>query len=310
MRDSTLKAIYKQMQANDRIFFLSGDFGAPTLDLIRQDFADRFINVGIAEQNLINVSTGLALEGYIVYAYAIAGFITMRAYEQVRTNLALMSQVRDLNVNLIGVGSGVSYDVSGPSHHCLEDIGIMRTLPNMTVCCPSDWVTAQAFIDYTIEFSGPKYLRLDSKPVAHLYDDDFAFDWKTGFCEIQSGNNGICLVSTGYTTHWAKRILAQLGDQRGESGLIDLFMLTTFDSEALATAVSSYQTVITLEEGFRGKGGLDSLMSSLICRYELNPRLLNFGFNAEYAFRSGTREFLYNRNGMSEQHILNAMTQL
>ncbi len=162
MRDSVIDQIYAEMRHNDKIFFLAADFGAPALDRIRQDYADRFVNVGIAEQNLINVATGLALEGYTVYAYAIAGFITMRAFEQVRTNLALMSQERELNVTLIGVGAGVSYDMSGPSHHCLEDISIMRTLPNMVVCSPSDWTMARAFIPYSINCKSPKYLRLDS----------------------------------------------------------------------------------------------------------------------------------------------------
>src|SRR5208337_5213045 len=107
------------------------DFGSPKLDKLREDFSDRFINVGIAEQNLVNVSTGLALEGYTVYAYAIAPFLVMRAFEQIRNNMSLLYHTRELNVNLIGVGAGLSYDVSGPTHHSVEDIAIIRTLPNM-----------------------------------------------------------------------------------------------------------------------------------------------------------------------------------
>ena len=97
---------------------MTDDMGAPVLDKLKVDFKSRFINVGIAEQNLINVATGLALEGFAVYAYAIAPFF-MRAYEQIRVNLALSGQFKEINVNMIGVGSGVSYEVSGPTHHCL-----------------------------------------------------------------------------------------------------------------------------------------------------------------------------------------------
>ena len=104
MRDVFLHSLYEQMETNDKIFFVAADFGSPILDKIRTDYPNRFINVGIAEQNLINVSTGLALEGFIVYAYAIAPFITMRCYEQIRVNVAILSQIRPMNINFIGVG--------------------------------------------------------------------------------------------------------------------------------------------------------------------------------------------------------------
>ena len=136
MRDVFIEGIYNRMQEDRNLFFISADFGSPKLDRLREDFKDRFINVGIAEQNLINISTGLALEGFTVYAYAIAPFLTMRAYEQIRINLSLHAQLKEININLIGVGAGLSYDVSGPSHHCLEDLSIMRTLPNLIVFSP------------------------------------------------------------------------------------------------------------------------------------------------------------------------------
>ena len=138
MRDTFLESVYALMSKNKDIFFVTADFGSPVLDKIRSDCPDQFINVGIAEQNLINVSVGIALEGYKVFAYAIAPFITMRCYEQIRVNLALLSNIRKLNVNLIGVGAGYSYPVSGPTHQCYEDISIMRTMPNMQIFSPRD----------------------------------------------------------------------------------------------------------------------------------------------------------------------------
>ena len=104
MRDAFLERIWLAMAKDSKIFFVTADFGSPVLDKIRADFSDRFVNVGIAEQNLINISAGLALEGYTVFAYAIAPFITMRCYEQIRVSLALLSVVRDINVYLLGVG--------------------------------------------------------------------------------------------------------------------------------------------------------------------------------------------------------------
>ncbi|NQV33601.1 MAG: transketolase [Phycisphaeraceae bacterium] len=306
MRDSVIDQIYAEMQHNDNIFFLSADFGAPALDQIRKEYADRFVNVGIAEQNLINVATGLALEGYCVYAYAIAGFITMRAFEQVRTNLALMSQERDLNVTLIGVGAGVSYDMSGPSHHCLEDISIMRTLPNMVVCSPSDWGMARAFIPYSIKCKGPKYLRLDSKPVPCLYSEGREFDWEAGFYQVETGKD-VCIITTGVTTRHAVEILRDEGDPLSNVGLIDVFMLNSCDNHELVNCLKQYKKVVTLEEGFKGKGGLDSLIANLIVQNNLSVEMTGLGFEPQYAFSSETRSSLYGKNGMSKQHILAAI---
>ncbi len=170
MRDAFVGGVCERMAGNNQIFFLSADFGAPALDEIKREFKDRFINVGIAEQNLINVAAGLALENYIVYAYAIAPFITMRAYEQIRQNLSISSQVKPINVNLVGVGTGLSYNLSGPSHHCLEDVSIMRLMPNFMVFSPSDWKLAKNFVDYSINIKMPKYLRFDGKPLPLIYE--------------------------------------------------------------------------------------------------------------------------------------------
>ena len=132
MRDALLKNILEAMREDENVYFVTADFGSPVLDHIRADFPNRFVNVGVAEQNLINISSGLALEGYTVFSYAIAPFITMRCFEQLRVNLALLSEVRDINVNLIGVGAGYSYVVSGPTHQCYEAVSYTHlTLPTI-----------------------------------------------------------------------------------------------------------------------------------------------------------------------------------
>ncbi len=156
MRDALLDRIWLAMAEDPKIFFTCADFGSPILDKIRSDFPERFVNVGIAEQNLINVSAGLALEGYTIFAYAIAPFITMRCYEQIRVNLALLSEVRSMNVNLIGVGAGYSYVVSGPTHQCYEDITLMRAMPNFQVLSPADHVAAASLFDRCMSRQGPK----------------------------------------------------------------------------------------------------------------------------------------------------------
>jgi len=303
MRDVFIEGIYNRMHKDSTLFFISADFGSPKLDMLREEFKDRFINVGIAEQNLINISTGLALEGFTVYAYAIAPFLTMRAYEQIRVNLSLHAQLKEVNVNLIGVGAGLSYDVSGPTHHCLEDITIMRSLPNMTLFSPSDWKLTEKFVDYSIRMKKPKYLRLDGKPLPQIYDSIEDSEFQNGFKELVKGEK-ICLVSTGYMSHKALRVANLLNEHQIRVGVIDLFMLKPLNEELFSESISLYDYVITLEEAFINKGGLDSLVASVIDRKNAKVRLKRMGFEDAYVFDMGSREHLHKLNHLDEKSII------
>ena len=302
MRDAVIEEIYNKMHEDNRIFFLTGDMGAPALDKLREDFKDRFINVGIAEQNIINVSTGLALEGFTVFTYAIAAFF-MRAYEQIRINLALSGQLREINVNLIGVGAGVSYDVSGPTHHCLEDLTIMRTLPNFFVFSPSDWLTAERFVGMSINVKKPKYIRLDGKPLPRIYDETVDFKWEKGFFEVVKGGS-ICIVSTGYMTHKALKVAEDLQRNNINIGIIDVFLLKPLDEESLFNVMKKYKCIITIEEGFINKGGLDSLIMGILSDRNSSIKLKRMGFDDKYLFKYGSRDFLYGLNHFSEADII------
>ena len=209
MRDAFLRQILARMENDDRVFFVSADFGSPVLDHIRENYPKRFINVGVAEQNLINVSAGLAIEGFKVFAYAIAPFITMRCFEQLRVNLALLSEVRTMNVNLIGVGAGYSYVVSGPTHQCYEDLSLVRSLPNFKILSPSDHVSAEGLFDYCVDNAGPKYLRFDAQVLSPLREDQSVSLQEMGFDVLRSGADGL-IISTGYMTHTALAVAEQL----------------------------------------------------------------------------------------------------
>ncbi len=301
MRDVLIENIYHRMKIDDNIFFLTADFGSPKLDLIRKDFPNNFLNVGIAEANLINISTGLALEGFTVYAYAISAFLTMRGFEQIRNNLSLMSQFKDLNVNMIGVGTGLSYDMSGPSHHCLEDISVMRTLPNIQIFSPSDNNLVKKFVDYSINYKNPKYIRLDGKPLSNIYDN-IDFKIEDGFCEFKKGED-ICIVSTGYMTHTAIESVDILAD-KNNVGIIDIFMLKPLDEYLFYEKIKDYKTIITMEEGFINKGGLDSLVSYILDRKNSNIKLKRIGFEDRYVFDIGSRDYLHRLNKLDKDSII------
>jgi len=303
MRDVFIEQICNRMSDDRSLFLLSADFGSPKLDRIRRDFSDRFINVGIAEQNLINIATGLALEGFTVYAYAIAPFMVMRAYEQIRNNLSLLSHTHEVNVNLVGVGAGLSYDVSGPTHHSIEDISIIRTLPNISIFSPSDWVLAEKFVDYSIKNKKPKYIRFDGKPLPNIYRDKDTVNIHNGFFELSKGVE-LCILSTGYMTHTALRTVDRLRNDGISVGLIDVFMIKPLNENLLSEALSEYKYAITIEEAFVNKGGLDSLIAGVLENKGLRIKLKRMGFQDAYVFDIGGRDFLHRLNGLDEESIM------
>jgi transketolase len=300
MRDAFIDRLYKRMKIDNSIFFITADFGAPTLDRLRADFPDRFLNVGIAEQNLINVAVGLALEGFTVYVYGIALFLTMRAYEQIRTGISVLTQIRkDVNINLIGVGIGLSYDVVGPTHHCLEDSCIMNVLPNFTIFTPSDVILTEQFVDYTLSYSGPKYIRLDGKALPLIYYQMDQIDFSNGFIELKKGKN-ICIVANGYMTHLALKVASILP----EIGVIDLFFLKPFNVEKLLEILKGYSSVVTMEESFINKGSIDTAIEHLY-----GP-IMKFGFEDKYVFDVGDRKHLYDINGLDLNSIIGVLNEI
>jgi transketolase len=309
MRDVFIERLYQRMKEREDIYFLSADFGAPMLDTLKKKCSNKFINVGVAEQNLINISAGLALEGFNVYAYGIAPFLSMRPYEQIRINLSLLSQLRPMNVNLVGVGAGLSYETSGPTHHCLEDIGIMRMLPNMTVFSPSDWVLTEKFVDYSLAQIHPKYIRLDGKSLPQIYQTGQNINIADGFFELYPGCD-VCIVATGYMTHKAINIRDMLKRKNLNVGIVDVFLLKPINDALLASVLKKYKYVLTLEEAFIGKGGLDALISDVILKADLNVKLKCMGFKDSHCFEIGGREYLHKLNGLDENTIAAVVKKL
>jgi len=301
MRDAFLEQVWQGMQRDERVYFVTADFGSPVLDKIRRDFPGRFVNVGIAEQNLINVSCGLALEGFCVFAYAIAPFITMRCFEQIRVNLALLSTVRPMNVNLIGVGAGYSYVMSGPTHQCYEDLTLMRGLPNLHIYSPSDHIGAEGLFTRCLAEKRPKYLRFDAQilPVLGQSSDDHALGYI-----IRRQGEGLCLIATGYMVHTALAIADHLAVHDIAATVVDLFDLSDVDLDGLVGLMCRHSHLVSMEEGFRGRGGMDSMLFEIISRHHVSAPLLNLGVEPAYSFEQGTRQQLHERVGIGEQGAL------
>lgn len=181
----------------------------------------------------------------------------------------------------------------------------MRLLPNMSVYCPADWVTATALVDQTRKTNCPKYLRFDGKALPALYDNPASLNMEKGFAQLADGKR-TCLVSTGFMSHRAMKVAQQYSG----IAVIDIFCLKPCNEAALAEELSQYDYIITMEEAFINNGGLDSLISKVVRENSLKCAIHPVGVNDRYIFDLGSRDRLHAINGMDEATVIALLDRL
>ena len=191
MRNAFIRGLTARAAEDQRVMLLTGDLGFKIFDDFAARFPGRFLNAGVAEANMIGVAAGLALAGFRPFAYSIVPFVTLRCLEQIRDDICY----NNVAVAIVGVGGGYSYGLNGPSHHALEDIAIMRALPNMTVVCPGDPLEAELAVQASASHEGPLYLRLGRAGDAIAYREPPAF--RIGEAITLRPGNDCALISTG-----------------------------------------------------------------------------------------------------------------
>lgn len=226
------------------LMVLSADLGNSSgLDRFINSYPDKFLNVGIAEQNLIGVAGGLAKEGYNVFATSFAPFIAMRASEQVRMNLGYMN----MNVKAVAIGSGVSMAFLGNSHYGIEDAAVMRAIPGMTVVCPADCAEIVKTVYAAAEFNGPMYIRLTgavNNPPVYTEDYDFTIGKSI---KLREGDD-ITIVATGSMVYQSLEATKCLEESGISAEVINMHTLKPLDHAALDNAFSHSRLIVTVEE--------------------------------------------------------------
>ena len=294
MRDAFLDTLYEVAQENHDVILLSNDLGAPSLDKFRSDLSAQFIHGGISEQNQVNLAAGLAMEGKRVFLYSISPFLPLRCLEQIRLHLC----VKGLPVTLVGLGAGYAYDKSGPTHHSIEDIAVMRALPNITILSPSDSVMAAAFAHMAYSEPGPKYIRLDRESLPQLYGDGSEF--KYGMISPKGGRD-INIISTGYMVHQAMKVAGKLQEHQIYARVLDLYRIKPIDTRMLLQAVKMRGAVVTLEEHFV-TGGIGSIVAEILADSGKSTPLLRLGIPDQYFLDYG-RETLHKLCGLDVESV-------
>ncbi len=289
-------ALPEMLEERSDCYILTADLGTTSgLSRVMQQQPERFVNVGIAEQNLIGVAAGLAFEGNVVFATTFATFLTMRGYEQIRHNLGYQKA----NVKLIGSAAGFAMGMFGNSHYSYEDIAIMRSIPNMMVISPADAGEAYLAAYMALEHDGPVYIRLSgglNAPV--VYTEPYAF--APGRAVWLREGKDVALIATGGMTADALEAAKRLEADGIQAAVLHMHTIKPLDTDALY-ACSGYGLVVTIEE-HSVIGGLGSAAAEYFMEQERKPRQIRIGIQDTFV-RPGGHAYVRQENGLDAAGI-------
>lgn len=305
MREACLDQVYEAAKKDERVFFIGSDLGVNTLKKFKQEMPGRFFMEGISEQHVVGMASGLALEGKIVYVNTISTFLTRRCFEQIVVDVCL----HNLNVRLIGNGGGLVYAPLGPTHLAIEDISIMRAIPNMTVIAPADADEMRRLMPQTVDYLGPIYIRL-----AKGYDPIVTTD-EIPFCigralPMREGGD-VLLVTTGVTLKLALEAAKGLAEEGVECAVLHMPTIKPFDIDALLTRATITPMIIAIEENTT-IGGLGSAVAEALAEADFTSvkRFRRIGIPDQFAKRYGTQTNLMEHYRISTVEIIATVKRL
>ena len=304
MRDTFSDVLYDLIQKDKRVILVTSDTGAICHDKIKADFSDQYLNIGIAEQNMIGVAAGLAMAGKLVYAYAIIPFAAMRCYEQIRVDLCCMG----LPVTVVGVGAGFDYSTLGPTHHGTEDIALMRALPGITIFSPSDSIMVEKIVKISYKLPGPKYIRLDRTGIPLIYQGRNE-DFTKGIAVLRMGAD-LCIIATGRMVYNALMVADTLAKYAIKATVVDLYRIKPLAEDLLFKTIKNFAVVVTLEEHFL-TGGIGTIINEVLVKKRKRCLIKNFGipdkFCRQYDIK---REYLQGLMGLDIKSVVSSLIRM
>ncbi len=298
MRTNFINQLIEEARRNEKIFLLVGDLGYHVIEPFAEEFPDRFLNVGIAEQNMAGIAAGLAMTGYNVYFYSIGNFPTIRCLEQIRNDIAY----HQANVKVVSVGAGYAYGSLGATHQATEEIGALRVLPNMVVATPGDPLEARAITKISASYDGPMYIRLGKAGEKTVHSED-SIDLKIGdICSIitREGNQ-TAVFACGNILDAA---LHQINEENLNYDLYSVPFVKPINKEQLINIVKTHPAgLITIEEHQKSCGMGSAIVEILNDLYyegniEVYPKVKRIAIPDEFADVVGTQVFLREHEGL------------
>ncbi len=301
VRDAFGKALVRVAEQNSRIVLVSGDSeGASKTTRFEERFPARSFNLGIAEQNMVGFAAGMAHEGFCPYVSTRAPFLSMRSAEQVRTAVCY----DNLSVTFVGTGGGCCSGAAGATHWALEDVAIMSSFGNMSVCETGDRVLIEKLIEKSVYWNGPLYIRLGRDRTDEIYDRKIDIRIGKAF-EIKSGKDGYFICS-GTTVNFALEAAMEM-ENIASIGVIDMFTLKPIDRQAIAKAAGTGRIVVAQDHNVIG--GLGTLVGQVVLEENLCCKYQVLGC-PDYFTPASPADYLYHKFGFDMNGLKRAMTKL
>jgi transketolase len=300
MRSTFINTLTGLAEQDSRIVLLSGDLGFMVLEPFIQKLPKQFINVGVAEQNMVGIATGMAEAGFIPFVYSIVNFATLRPYEFIRNGPIL----HQFPVRIVGVGGGIEYSNNGATHYGLEDIGVMRVQNGIHVIVPADAQQARSALLDTWDLPQPVYYRLgkDDKTIVPGLEGRFHRD------KIQKIRDGgdILILAMGNVVMEALDAAFELSKRGIECTLVIVSSFNPGPVDQIANLLAYFPLAYTLEAHFID-GGLGSFVSEIIAEHSTKTRLIRCGIRSVPDGISGSQKFLYKKFGISSETLINSI---
>jgi len=287
MRRTCLNSVYELAQQDDRVVFVGSDLGPGVLEDMKQNLPERWFMEGVAEQHVVGMAAGLAMEGFIPYVNTIATFLSRRCYEQIVLDLCL----HRLPVRLIANGGGVVYAPLGPTHLATEDIAILRCVPNMTIVAPCDAKEMARFMQASLDWPDPVYIRLAKGGDEVVSRDENGFTIGKAITLREPGE--VLFVTTGIMTQRALAAASVLARQGIQAGVLHMHTIKPLDRDTFLDATTGVELIVTVEEHAL-VGGLGSLILEVLNETDQPPtaRVIRMGFPDLFAPEYGSQDSL------------------
>ena len=290
MRNTYLSMLYDYARKDKDVVSLVADNGLIVFDDFQRDFPERYYNFGISESNMVAAAAGMASCGMIPFVYTISAFIAYRAYEFLRDDVCFQNQ----NVKLVGIGTGLTYSTLGPSHHTTEDIGLLRSIPNLTVFSPATRAEVKWIMQKAYEIKGPVYIRLGNND-REYYPDNTRFE--IGKPSIVKAGNELTIMTTGSIINEVMAVEHMLEKDGINAEIISVHTLKPIDTKAVAEMILRTKRLIVVEE-HNVVGGLYSAIAEAMVRENIMVPNLSIGLNDQFAVDYGSIENVRKANGL------------
>jgi len=297
--------VYELAKNDDRILFIGSDVGIGTLQQFKEEMPERFFMEGISEANVVGMAAGMALEGKIPYVNTIASFITRRCFEQVVLDVCL----HNVNVRLIGNGGGLVYAPLGPTHEAIEDLAIMRAIPNMTIIAPADANEMRRLMPLTADYKGPIYIRLAKGYDPIVTTDEMGFEIGKAI-PMRNGSDAL-IMTTGIALKIGLKASDILSGSGIETAVLHVPTVKPVDIEAILDLSANVRTIVTVEE-HTVLGGLGSAVAEIIAEanYSIPKRFKRIGIPDVFPDEYGSQDSLMKHYHISSEAVVQMIKEL